>query len=203
MSLTPEQVYCDMVSELAYTCPDAPTDIIERAMIRSMRRLAVETCALQTSLMPPLEDCVADYELSTLLPDSYEICKIMCVNYCGCCIQHIEKCVTCPTGYEMKTHSCIVLHPEPNCPNPDDLEVQVAIRPCLDLAEVPEELMKHDQLIQDMTLRTLLGTPKQDYTDIRLALNMDRKIQGGIIEVMCQVQNNYTNEGIKAGERVI
>lgn len=203
MSLTPEQIYCDMLAELQYICPDAPSSIIERSIISSMRYLSDHTCLLQTTLKPRVQNCVDDYDLSSLLPDSYEICKIMCVEWCGCCIEHIEKCDPCPWGYEMKTPTCIVIHPMPESCEGDELEVQVAIRPCQDLAEIPPELMKYDDLIKDMSLRNMLGTPKQDYTDIRLALNMDRNIRGRLVDVLCEVQNNFSDRPIKTGEATI
>lgn len=203
MSLSPEQVYCDLVAELQYTCPDAPSQIIERALIDAMRKIGKETCVLQTALYPVLQDHVPDYDLGSLIPDSYEISKIMCVELCGCCIKPIPKCTPCPYGYEMRGPDCIVLHPTPCGNRQDDLLVQVALVPCHDMAEVPEDLIRHDRLIHTMALRQMLGTPKQDYTDIRMALSMDRMISGMMVDVACEVVADYTSEPTRVGEAII
>lgn len=199
-----EQAFNDVIQEIAYVCPGALRSVIERTLMRAMRMVARDTCILQTTLNIPVQDGVAEYDLTEVLTDDYCIDHVLDVIWCGECINHIDKCACLPCGYEMKGTDCIVIHP---CPGPnlpeDALQIQAVLVPNYDICEIPDDLMKQQDLLMDVAQMMLLRIPKQKWTDIRLSQLMRAEVQGQIAELRDQICNNYTDEAPRVGEQII
>lgn len=199
-----ELAYLDVVQQIAYTCPGALRTLIERMVVRAIRMLAQETCILQTTLNVPVQDGVAEYDLTEVLTDDYCIDHILQVMWCGQCIDHIDSCTCLPCGYEMKGTDCIVMHPCPNGVLPENaLMIQAVLIPTYDICVIPDDMMKQQDLILDMATMLLLRMPKQKWTDVRLSEFMKRDVMGSVTELRDQVCNNFTDEAPRVGEQII
>jgi len=192
----PEQMYNDLVQLVLYDCPQAQSELVQRMIIESMRMLAEETCLLQTSLFPEVEDNVADYPLADLLPEGFEICATRLVKFCGCCILPVGECNDCACGYSMVDDECIRLHPAPCGAARNSLEVKVAVMPCYDVCSIPKEYTKYQKLIHDMTTVSLMKMPKKPWSDFREARARMVEIQGRIREVQEKISRRLAPERV-------
>lgn len=188
MATKPEQMYHDIVKLVMYDCPLAQLELVQRKLIEAMRKLARETCLLQTSIVPMLEDNVADYDLAKLLPDGFEICEIMWVSLQGCCIDPVGECNTfCACGYSLVDQDCIRLHPAPCGYDRNQLEVKVAVVPCFDVCTIPKDFTKHYELLHEMVTVSLLRMPKKPWSDAREASFRLTAIKGEIADIRTKV----------------
>jgi len=195
----------DAVSILQFEFPDLPEDIAQRALARSARALAcIKT--LQTRVNVPLFACVGHYNIEHLLPEGMEVQCVECVVYCGCCIEHIQKCDPCPHGYELLGYHDIAIHPIPD--NGDEtLELYLTLRPTYKACELPEEyLCRYEEILLDEARGLIAEMPNQSWTNVPYSKLKKQAAMGKRNSESVKLNQSgqaVTNQSMTTGECVV
>ena len=188
-----EDRFSDVAKIVSYRCDDAPSPVVERALLETIIRIARDTKMLETTLtLTELQSGVDTYDFSYLLPDGYEVCQINWVMLCGCKLRPVDKCDPCPHGFEVITPKCIKLHPCPTHIDPGDVEICVALVPDYSVCELPEMLMLHEDTLVDGTMANLTAQFKKAWGDRAANQLYGRRFQAALTRLTSVAQDEYT-----------
>lgn len=183
------------MAQLADECPEAPTMSLRMAVQKAVRDASVSGIVCPWVCVPTQAN-VTGYPLEHLICEGMSIKFIRHVEWCGCCIDCVEECKPCPSGYRVDDmhHITLVGSAVPQCNAECQLRVNVVLQPTNQMCDLPTDLLeRHDDLLLDGALYHLLKQKGKKWTDLRLASSYDELFKGKIASTKCLVQQKYND----------
>ena len=184
-----------LIADILANCPEVPMSMVRRCITRAVREFSVAGMVCPTIDVPTQKN-VANYPLDDLIPEGYRIKHIKRVEWCGSCINPIQPCTPCPTGYEIDDLHHITLHGGyvPCDDAQDDLRIAVTLDVTNDNCEIPQDLLdRHEPDLYIGAMAHIYAMKDRDWTDERMAKDMDEKFRGCIASAKCLKSQGYND----------
>lgn len=205
---SPDLILADLLVE----CPGAPMALIQRSLMRAVRRFS-DSCMLETWVEIPTQNNVQHYPFERYLPKGYSVSYVTEVMYNQCCIPCLEEDCNqhCSSGFTLDDMTQITLvgycpssdPRDPTCK--DTLKVKVVLKPNADACEIPSDMInRFEEELKDGALANLLTMKNKDWTDFRAGEFYENRFEGGLASAKCLVGNKMNpRDHVIPGERLM
>lgn len=181
----------ELVSELDFDLNTG--DAIARRALHAAARELSDTLPIPFELTVKPQDGVGLYDYSHQVPDGYQVTCVDCVEYCGRCIEQIEKCDPCPHGYDVCNMDLtqIELHPAHRGSHyNNELAIRLHLKPKFGHPEIPEYYCRHADVLMYLARAILAEMPDRPWTNAGYAGDMRNRADGCLVsESVRQARN--------------
>lgn len=184
-----------LMAQLSDECPEAPVHSLRRALTRAVKDFA-ETGLVAPWITIPTQACVASYPLERYVCEGMAIKFIRNVEWCGCCIDCVEECKGCQSGYRVDDlhHITLVGSTIPQSNGTSDLRVQAVLRVTNMNCDIPEDMLdEYEETLFDGAMFYLLKQKNKPWSDFRLASYYENQFLGKKANAKCVVQNKHND----------
>ena len=159
--------------------------------IRYFAQAGLLTCEIECDL----QDGCADVHFDHKVPKGYYAQRLSLIKVCDRCIDPIDPCSPCPTGYKVHTPTHITLYPTP-CTG-QDLKATVCLVPNGELCDLPQDFAaRHHHELIDRALAELYGYAEHPWSDLRRSRFHLRRAQSSRTNASIMAARDYVAEPI-------